>query len=61
LKVGFLSSLAQKVTSCGPDGLYNHSYNPIQIISPGIPLDETLALIKKWQNAKINQPEESDS
>jgi hypothetical protein len=50
-----------KITSCGPDGLHNQGYNSILIIPTGIPLDEALELIKKWQNGKNNISEEPDS
>jgi hypothetical protein len=53
--------LCQNVTHCGPDGQRNPTYNTIQIIPPGIPCDEALVIIKNWQNAKKNPPEESDS
>jgi len=43
----------------GPDGLHRHSYNPIQVIPPGLSLDEAFAMVKKLQNAKENMPEES--
>jgi hypothetical protein len=47
------------VTLCGPDGLHSHSYNTIQVIPPGLSLDEAFAMVKKLQNAKENIPEES--
>jgi hypothetical protein len=51
--------LCQNVTHCGPDGLHSHSYNTIQVIPPGLSLDEAFAMVKKLQNAKENIPEES--
>jgi len=59
-KVGFFVLPFQNVTSCGPDGLHRHSYNSMQLIPPGLPLDEAFAMVKKWQNDKDNTPEESD-